>query len=129
MINSNTIARSPGQFLYLAQKRLQEARVLIRAKHWAGALYLGGYVFECALKALLAKKNGGTLPDKYRTHDTVELRNVVLPYLNDEHAAVLQTMPQWSHLWRYDCSSPKSSTVFIFLERTTEVYRCLSTYI
>ena len=62
------VANSPAQFLFLAQLRYQEAIALLRSKHWRGSLYLEGYVFECALKAVMAKRKGnrggGETPSK-----------------------------------------------------------------
>jgi hypothetical protein len=43
-------------FKRLAQHRLREAEALLRARHFSGAFYLGGYAIECALKACIAKK-------------------------------------------------------------------------
>ena len=69
-------------FRELANLRLKEAQVLLRAGCWAGAYYLSGYAVECALKACIAK---GTeryeFPDRKRvnsshTHDLVELVRV-----------------------------------------------------
>jgi len=43
-------------FQALANLRLREARVLLRAKEFNGAYYLVGYAVECGLKASIAKK-------------------------------------------------------------------------
>jgi HEPN domain-containing protein len=40
----------------LARMRLREAQVLLRAREYAGAYYLCGYVIECAFKACIAKR-------------------------------------------------------------------------
>jgi HEPN domain-containing protein len=45
-----------GDFKNLAEMRLREADALLRARHFSGAYYLGGYAVECALKACIAKK-------------------------------------------------------------------------
>ena len=53
----------------LAETRLREARTLLDAGCPAGAYYLGGYVIECGLKAVIAKQtNRFDFPDK-RTVD------------------------------------------------------------
>jgi HEPN domain-containing protein len=45
--------------------RVREARILLRAKEWSGAYYLGGYAVECALKACIARQfKRYELPDK-----------------------------------------------------------------
>jgi hypothetical protein len=43
-------------FQKLADIRIDEAEVLVKAKKWAGAYYLAGYAVECALKACVAKR-------------------------------------------------------------------------
>ncbi len=69
-------------FQELATIRLKEARVLLEARCWEGAYYLGGYVVECALKACIAKQTEQyDFPDKKRvndshTHDLQELIRV-----------------------------------------------------
>ncbi|WP_348980540.1 HEPN domain-containing protein [Polyangium sp. 15x6] len=125
---SEPLAKTPTQFLFLAQRRLQEAVVLLKAREWAGSLYLAGYVVECAMKALVAKKKGGRLPAEYQTHDLVKLRNEVLMYVTDEHAVIMQSIPEWSHLLRYNCSRPPAAMVVKFIECAKEGLRCMQTY-
>lgn len=36
-----------------SRRRLEDAKVLHEQKRWTGAIYLGGYAVECALKALI----------------------------------------------------------------------------
>src|SRR5678809_960921 len=64
----------------LSAIRLEEARSLLRNKHYAGAYYLAGYSIECALKACIAAKTKATdFPPKpdtvrdYYKHDLVAL--------------------------------------------------------
>jgi HEPN domain-containing protein len=69
-------------FQELAAIRLKEASVLLEARCWDGAYYLGGYAIECALKACIAKQTERfDFPDKKRvvdshTHDLQELVRV-----------------------------------------------------
>jgi hypothetical protein len=53
------LAHVPGttksDFETLADLRIAEARVLLDAGKLDGALYLGGYAVECAIKAVIAK--------------------------------------------------------------------------
>ncbi len=46
---------SKSDFQALAGIRIREARVLLSAGEFDGALYVGGYAVECALKAIIAK--------------------------------------------------------------------------
>ena len=55
----------------LANVRLREARVLLRAKEFSGAYYLAGYAVECALKACVAKQyKRHDFPDKKIVNDS-----------------------------------------------------------
>lgn len=36
-----------------SRRRLEDAQVLHNQKRWTGAIYLGGYAIECALKSLI----------------------------------------------------------------------------
>ena len=123
------IATSANQFRYLAQVRLEEAMTLLKAKNWAGAMYIAGYIVECAMKAVIAKRHSDYLPDRYTIHDLQTLREEVVHYISDEHAAVLQQIGGWSHLLRYCTQSPSAATVTMFLNRTKDALRCLLTYL
>lgn len=66
----------------LAETRLAEARVLLKARKYSGAYYLAGYAVECAFKACIAKQfKRSEFPDKKRvndsyTHDIEKLANL-----------------------------------------------------
>jgi HEPN domain-containing protein len=51
-----------GELRQLAETRLAEAQILLRAGMWSGAYYLVGYAVECGLKACIAK---GTKQDDF----------------------------------------------------------------
>src|SRR5262245_48440988 len=63
----------------LSRSRLREARVLLRAKLYAGAYHTAGFAIECAIKACIAKNvNRYQWPDKEIvnqswTHDFTKL--------------------------------------------------------
>jgi hypothetical protein len=123
------IARTPHQFLFLAETRRREALALLKEKQWLGAFYLAGYAFECALKAVIAKQNRGNLPDALFTHDISILRPLVLAHVSERDVETLQAVPNWSHLLRYDCKAPEPGAVVKFIDRVMEARRCLSTYV
>jgi HEPN domain-containing protein len=51
----------------LADMRIEEAEILLKARKYAGAYYLAGYAVECGLKACLAKTvKRHDYPDKQR---------------------------------------------------------------
>ncbi len=73
---------------HLANKRIRDARVLLRSRRWDGAYYLAGYAVECGLKACIAKLIKAeefpdrTLANQCWTHDLGRL--VVIAELVDE---------------------------------------------
>lgn len=76
----------------LSRMRLQDARVLLRSRRYAGAYYLAGYAVECALKARVAQNTRRyDFPDKKLaidcyTHDLERLMSLagLAPKLNQE---------------------------------------------
>ncbi len=68
-----------ADFQKLADMRIEEAEVLLKAKQFSGAYYLVGYAIECALKACIAKRTKKyAYPDKdlanrCYTHDVEKL--------------------------------------------------------
>jgi HEPN domain-containing protein len=123
------LAQSTNQFRYLAERRLKEATALLRAEHWSGALYISGYVVECALKAVLAKKHGGLLPKRLETHDLTILQSSVADILTAEELVTVQSVPPWSHLQRYCTTSPSAGAVLKFHNLAREAYRCLTNWL
>ena len=54
-----------SDFQKLAEIRIAEAEILLKAKKYDGAYYLAGYAVECALKACVAKRTARyDYPDK-----------------------------------------------------------------
>jgi hypothetical protein len=54
-----------AEYRRVAQARLVDARVLLRARRYDAAYYMAGYVVECALKACIARQfRSGNIPDK-----------------------------------------------------------------
>src|SRR5947209_1651078 len=96
----------------LAELRIEEARILLKAKKYAGAYYLAGYAVECGLKACIAKKvrrydyPDKQLAQKSYTHKVEEL--VVLAGLKpalDADADLLvnwTAVKDWSEESRYE---------------------------
>ena len=69
-----------NDFRKLALQRLEDARVLLARRRYAGAYYLSGYVVECALKVCIARRTKrfdfppepNTVRDMY-VHDLTKL--------------------------------------------------------
>lgn len=102
----------------LAETRLAEAQVLLKARKYSGAYYLAGYAVECAFKACIAKQfKRHEFPDKKRVNDsyTHNLKELaVLSNLDDDirsQTAVdkpfrsnWDLVTQWSERSRYEHS-------------------------
>lgn len=62
---NGAIAVKRSDFQKLAEVRIAEAEVLLKAKKYDGAYYLAGYAVECGLKACVAKRTARyDYPDK-----------------------------------------------------------------
>jgi hypothetical protein len=59
----------------MADIRVREAQVLVRARQFSGAYYLAGYALECALKACIAKQS--------RRYDFPEKKVVIESWTHD----------------------------------------------
>ena len=90
--------------VHVADRRRGDASVLLQKKRYDGALYLGGYVVECMLKAAICQWIGEErLPERYMTHDLNWLR---------EQAALMppsRLHKQWEHVTRWDVAVRYSS--------------------
>lgn len=122
------LATSPTQFMMVAQERYADAKALASKKRWSGAIYLAGYAIECSLKAYLCRmRREPTLSAQYRTHDLVQLRDAAVAIASDDLVVeTLQTLPNWSSVYRYGTRSPGTSTVYDFVSQAGDILRCLS---
>jgi len=65
---------SYGLLAEVAETRLGEAKALLAASYWVGAVYLGGFAVECYLKAAICRTHEyEDLPKECRTHNLVLL--------------------------------------------------------
>jgi HEPN domain-containing protein len=88
----------------LAELRLREAEALLRARHFSGAYYLGGYAVECALKACIARKTRRydfpEHPNRVRecySHDLEQL--VIVAGLKAELNKGMNADPEFEKSW------------------------------
>lgn len=103
--------------------------MLLKSRRWSAALYIAGYIFECALKALIVKNTTGEIEPALFTHDLGKLRRIALGYVEDSDAITLNSVPNWSVLQRYDCSEPTAREVLEFIRRVNEAHKCLIHYL
>ncbi|MBI1924002.1 HEPN domain-containing protein [Candidatus Poribacteria bacterium] len=60
--------------LQVANERLKDATILLKQTRYNGAVYWGGYVIECLLKAAICVYlNRDNLPATYRIHELSDL--------------------------------------------------------
>lgn len=95
---------------YLAEIRLREAQVLLRAGEFSGAYYLAGYAVECGLKALLTNElDSFRMPQKSEvtkahTHDVQELAKQcgLMPTSDKSVRVEWSIVSAWSEGSRYE---------------------------
>lgn len=92
-----------GDLQRLAETRIKEAEVLLRARCYDGAYYLAGYAAECALKACIAKQTmqhdfpDKTISNQAHTHDITKLVGVA--GLQRELDTEIDTNPSFAINW------------------------------
>ncbi len=104
-----------------SHQRLEDAKVLLNASRWRGAMYIGGYAVECLLKTKLMQiydcKNLGELEDLLRqrsilsahrtvfTHQLEDLLRLAPGYnrlmQNRDVLSLFNKVNQWTPNWRY----------------------------
>lgn len=116
------------QWRYLANQRLEDAQVLIasRKRRYNGAVYLGGYTVECALKsAICALKNLPTLPEDYKTHVLDELFVATGLTLPDNLVMKFCILRDWTVELRYQTKALNAQDARKFLQYAKEVKQWL----
>ncbi|RQH56538.1 HEPN domain-containing protein [Okeania hirsuta] len=66
-----------------SRRRLEDARVLHGQKRWNGAIYMGGYAIECALKSLICYEE-----KKHNFKDTKAYKKIKIQGSNLHNLAV-----------------------------------------
>jgi len=118
---------SKNVLLQSSYERLRDARVLARRenKRYTGAVYLGGYVIECLLKAAICVEQGTErLQRKYQTHELEELMEATgyRTGMTPELAAKFRAIVSWNVLLRYQGRQYQAKDARTFLENV-EVIR------
>ena len=111
---------SKNVLLQSAYERLRDARVLARRenKRYTGAVYLGGYVIECLLKAAICvEQRTERLPAKYRTHELEALLEATGYRLTmtTEIASKFRIIVGWNVMLRYQGRQYKAQDARTFL--------------
>ena len=87
-----------------SRRRLEDARALYSQKRWNGAIYMGGYAIECALKSLICYEE-----KKYNLKDTKVFKkiqgknlhnlDVILDYVNSVQRAIASDRQNYKDAW------------------------------
>lgn len=97
-----------------SRRRYEDAKVLAHAQRWSGAIYLGGYAIECALKALLCYLEGKNNVQETRAYRTNEKRvithnlmvlSLIDPLRNNIHRQIeLDKTGTYRLAWNFICT-------------------------
>ena len=97
-----------GELLKIAEERLKDADTLLAAKRYDGAIYLGGYVVELALKSRICKilkwkgfpQTRGEFQNylSFKTHDL----DVLLTLSGAEDEVKTKYLAEWSAVATWD---------------------------
>jgi hypothetical protein len=141
---------TPAQLRAVADRRFDDAKVLLEHKRTNGAMYLGGFVVECLLKALLLEHfprlQSARLPGKqseedrylwmlcYRQHDLegivaklpgvvrhLQIQEKKQPQKKGLGQALQSISDQWTIFARYSPSTAGMTDAGIFLNRIKEL--------
>ncbi len=117
----------------VGDERLREAKALLEAGCFAGAIYVGGYAVECYLKAAICRRlNWDHLLGAFKTHDLAglllytglasELEDEILVYLNFRKIVGLWNDDRGEIAVRYrDPSNVDGDTARTFMDCLLEV--------
>jgi len=99
---------TPGNLRKLARARLTDARALLEAKRYDGAVYMGGYVVEIALKARICRTlRWAGFPETrsefqslatFKTHDL----DILLSLSGREQRVKTNHLAEWSAVATWD---------------------------
>jgi HEPN domain-containing protein len=112
--------------LQISRERFADAKVLLRQKRYNGAVYLGGYVIECLLKAAVCVQlRRDTLPGEYRTHELGRLlrsSGLMQDLRNDAILLVrYSTVEEWNVEIRYRGAHCSAQEATKFLDAVKEI--------
>lgn len=118
-------AESSGQFWVLAENLYQAAVGHLRDRDNLSALEAAEASVACALRALLADRCGGKLPDELGEGAVQVLMRRSQALLTDDEYEALQSLPNVSAHLRGGLVAPEAEDVARYLERVNEVRRWL----
>lgn len=105
-----------NEFRRLAATRLDDARVLLQARRYAGAYYLAGYAVECALKACIARQT--------RRHDFPPPRRVIEELYTHDLTRLVKAAGLTLDLQAQERADPEFGNDWLIVSRWSEQSRC-----
>ena len=128
-----------------SRQRLEDAKVLLRASRWRGAMYIAGYAVECLLKTKLMRiyecQNLRELEVELQrrsilsghstvfTHQLEELFKLTPGYnrlrQNQNMVSLFNFVNRWTPTWRYTRQTTGDAATF-FIEAVEEVMHWIS---
>lgn len=124
-----------------SRQRLEDARVLLRASRWRGAMYIAGYAVECLLKTKLMPiydcKNLRELDDVLQrrfalptggtifTHQLETLFKLTPSYQrlqqNRDILSLFNVVNRWAPKWRYVSKQTTGDEASFFMDAVEKV--------
>lgn len=115
------------QWRTLAQTRLREAHVLLKADEWSGAYYLSGYAIECGLKACAARTfSANIIPDlktvnelySHKFESLLKVAGLAQVFQADRQAdSVLEVnwaiVKDWNSIQRYELQTQREAEAIV----------------
>lgn len=134
LLQKVTMEKSEESFAQAGARHLHDAKILLSEERWDNAVYLAGYVAECAFKVLVkiyidrdssaAKKYGHDL--KNLEGKAMERLRIIYPVLNGQFPGSRTSgtvLARWNPEQRYAKSGLWSeSEADAAVERATEIY-------
>lgn len=124
-----------------SRQRLEDAKVLLRASRWRGAMYIAGYAVECLLKTKLMQiydcKNLRELDDVLQrrfvlptggtifTHQLETLFKLTPSYhrlqQNPDILSLFNVVNRWAPKWRYVSKQTTGDEASFFIDAVEKV--------
>jgi HEPN domain-containing protein len=125
------IPARPQQLIQVANDRWQDALALLRSERFNAAVYIGGLVVECLLKAILLREGQLPLRDPlYFSHDLHALLRASVDATdtigqNKEHTNAFERVASWGVWVRYAPKRLTSQDAHTFIKWVKEIRQCL----
>ena len=124
-----------------SRQRLEDARVLLRAARWRGAMYIAGYAVECLLKTKLMQihdcQNLRELEDVLQRRSVLPIGGTIFTHQletlfkltpsyhrlqqNQDMLSLFNVVNRWAPKWRYVSKRATRDEAFFFMSAVEQV--------